>query len=321
MACKYLGETIDIHAGGQDLMFPHHENEIAQSETRNGKKFANYWMHNGYITIDDEKMSKSKGNFFTVRDILKEYEGEVVRFFLLSGHYRNPVNFSREMMEQAKNGLTRIKNAEATLKHLINSGSLKVLEQKDAEPEVADGRVTLIGGSLKASGQKDAEPEVADGRVTPTGDGREDLICTDGGESTDGVRAAGEDDENKVLYELKQLRLSFNSAMDDDLNTADAISFIFEMVSTINAAITEGLSVSFAQRCLKMLRELADILGILPEEEQDAIDSDIMALVNEREEARKSKNFARADEIRDIFKGKGIILKDTPQGIQIVTFH
>ncbi|GHU48954.1 cysteine--tRNA ligase [Clostridia bacterium] len=251
MSKKYLGETIDIHAGGQDLTFPHHENEIAQSEACNGKPFANYWMHNGYITIDDEKMSKSKGNFFTVRDILKDYDGETIRFFLLSGHYRSPINFSRDMMEQAKNGLARMKNAKGTLRHLIDTTTVEASE-------------------------------------------RESLI------------------------DLEQYRLKFKCAMEDDLNTADAISAIFELISEINAAIRDGASAGFARVCLEILNELSEVLGLLMEEQGEETDDEILALVEERQEARKSKNFARADEIRDILKGKGIVLKDTPQGVQIV---
>jgi len=256
MANKYLGETIDIHAGGQDLIFPHHENEIAQSEAKSGKQFANYWMHNGYITINNEKMSKSLDNFFTVREILQEYDGETIRFFLLAGHYRNPVNFSREMMEQAKSSLGRIKNAIGTLNHLT---------------------MTLSNEGMDVS-----------------------------------------ETEHTALAEIAAFKESFCDAMEDDLNTADAISFIFEMVSRINTAITDGASLVFVHKSLDILKELTKILGIMPEEEQELIDQDIMELINEREEARKAKNFARSDEIRDLLKGRGITIKDTPQGVQII---
>ena len=242
MSKKHLGDTIDIHAGGQDLQFPHHENEIAQSECCNGVPFANYWMHNGYITIDNEKMSKSKGNFFTVRDILKEYDGEVMRFFLLSGHYRNPINFSDSLMEQAKAGLGRMRNAKETLKHLIANGN---------------------------------------------------------GEMTDA--------EKEALAGYDKYRQEFISAMDDDLNTADAISAIFELITVINTAVRDGASREFAEKSLDTLMELASIVGLLHQ-----------ALVDERQEARKAKNFARADEIRDMLKARGITLKDTPQGVQII---
>ncbi|MBN7774427.1 cysteine--tRNA ligase [Clostridium aminobutyricum] len=254
MSKKYLGETIDIHAGGQDLAFPHHENEIAQSEAHNGKPFANYWMHNGYITIDNEKMSKSKGNFFTVRDILKDYSGEVMRFFLLSGHYRNPINFSDLLMEQAKNGLVRMQNAKANLKYLMEAGS--------------DGGIT------------ETEKETAQG--------------------------------------FGKYREEFIGAMDDDLNTADAITAVFELITAVNTAVKDGASKEFAKEAYAILMELTTVLGLLQEEEDGSIDSEIQALVDERQEARKNKNFARADEIRDLLKAKGIVLKDTPQGVQII---
>ena len=253
MSKKHLGDTIDIHAGGQDLQFPHHENEIAQSECCNGVPFANYWMHNGYITIDNEKMSKSKGNFFTVRDILKEYDGEVMRFFLLSGYYRNPINFSDSLMEQAKAGLGRMRNAKETLKHLIANGN---------------------------------------------------------GEMTDA--------EKEALAGYDKYRQKFISAMDDDLNTADAISAIFELITVINTAVRDGASREFAEKSLDTLMELASIVGLLQQDADKAVDDDIQALVDERQEARKAKNFARADEIRDMLKARGITLKDTPQGVQII---
>ena len=253
MSKKHLGDTIDIHAGGQDLQFPHHENEIEQSECCNGVPFANYWMHNGYITIDNEKMSKSKGNFFTVRDILKEYDGEVMRFFLLSGHYRNPINFSDSLMEQAKAGLGRMRNAKENLKHLIANG---------------EGEVT--------------------------------------------------DAEKEALAGYEKYRQEFIEAMDDDLNTADAISAIFELVTAINTAVKDGASKEFAQKSLDTLMELATVVGLLQQDADEAVDDDIQALVDERQEARKAKNFARADEIRDMLKARGITLKDTPQGVQII---
>lgn len=253
MANKYLGKTIDIHSGGLDLIFPHHENEIAQSECCNGVPFANYWMHNGYITIDNEKMSKSKGNFFTVRDILKDYDGEVIRFFLLSGHYRNPINFSDTLMEQAKAGLARMQHAKENLKHLIATG---------------EGTMT--------------------------------------------------DEEKKELEGYDKYRQEFITAMDDDLNTADAISAIFELITAINTDVRNGASKEFAEKCLDILMELASVVGLLQKEEDDSVDEDIQALVDERQEARKAKNFARADEIRDLLKAKGITLKDTPQGVQII---
>ncbi len=254
MSTKYLGDTIDIHAGGQDLTFPHHENEIAQTEAATGKTFANYWMHNGYITIDNEKMSKSKGNFFTVRDILKDYEGEVMRFFLLSGHYRSPINFSRDLMEQAKNGLARMRNSKSNLKHLIDTGS---------------------------------------------------------GEMTE---------DEKVKYEaLEKYRDKFVAAMEDDLNTADAISAVFELIKDINTDVKDGASKAFAEKCLELLTELTGVLGLLEvsDNADEGIDDELQKLVDERQAARKAKNFKRADEIRDMLKEKGIVLEDTPQGVKI----
>ncbi len=253
MAKKYLGETIDIHAGGQDLTFPHHENEIAQSEACNGCTFANYWMHNGYITVDNQKMSKSEGNFFTVRDILEKYKGEIIRFFLLSGHYRNPINFSEELMGQAKNSLARMENGKLHLIHLINTGEGKLTEEE---------KVALEGFSI--------------------------------------------------------FKEQFIKAMDDDLNTADAITAIFGLVGAINTATKDGATKEMAEKSLEKLMELADVLGLLMDEEEDGVDSEIEKLVEERQEARKNKDFARADEIRDILKAKGITIKDTPQGVQII---
>ncbi|MGP1570102.1 MAG: cysteine--tRNA ligase [Eubacteriales bacterium] len=254
MAKKYLGETIDIHAGGQDLSFPHHENEIAQSEACNGVKFANYWMHNGYITIDNEKMSKSKGNFFTVRDILKEYAGEEIRFFLLSGHYRNPINFSDTLMQQAKAGLARIVNLRDNLKYLAS----------------------LEKGEIKQQ-------------------------------------------EKEFLASLSRYEDEFVASMEDDLNTADAITAIFEMVTAINTYIRDDRSSDFAKKALESLLKLSNVLGLLESESQgEEVSEEIKKLVEERQLARKDKNFARADEIRDLLKAQGITLKDTPQGVQII---
>ena len=254
MAKKYLGDTIDIHAGGQDLSFPHHENEIAQSEACNGATFANYWMHNGYITINNEKMSKSKGNFFTVRDILNEYDGEVIRFFLLSGHYRNPINFSDLLMEQAKAGLERITNLRDNLKYL--------------------------------AGLKKGEFTVQ---------------------------------EKEFLDSLSKYQDEFVAAMEDDLNTADAITAIFEMVTAINTYIRNDCSSAFAEEALKILLKFSNVLGLLEaDSKEEEISDEIKNLIEERQNARKEKNFARADEIRDLLKEKGITLKDTPQGVQII---
>ena len=260
MSKKHLGDTIDIHAGGQDLKFPHHENEIAQSECCNGAPFAKYWMHNEYITIRNEstgkseKMSKSLGNFFTVRDIRKEYDGEAIRFFILSGHYRNPIDFSRELMDQSVNGLERIKNCRDNLKYLSENG--------------ADG--------------EENETELA------------------------------------KLIELGTFRTKFCDAMDDDLNTADAITAVFEFVTVVNTAIAGGAKKAFAAKALAELEEFCEVLGILQKAEDESISDDIQALIDERQAARKAKNWARADEIRDMLKAQGITLKDTPQGVQII---
>ena len=255
MAKKYLGETIDIHAGGQDLVFPHHENEIAQSECANGTVFANYWMHNGYITIDDKKMSKSEGNFFTVRDILEDYDGETIRYFLLAGHYRSPIDFSRDLMEQSKSALSRMYNAKEWLEHLAEKADLPF---------------------------------------------------------TDGDRAD--------LEALGSHREKFIRAMDDDMNTADAIAAIFELIAEVNKKTREDVSREYAKGALALLLELTGVLGLLGTQNAGEGDDDaeVQALIEERGKARAEKNWARADEIRDLLMAKGIVLKDTPQGVQII---
>ncbi|MDO4394302.1 MAG: cysteine--tRNA ligase [Bacillota bacterium] len=255
MSKKYLGNTIDIHCGGEDLQFPHHENEIAQSEAHNGCEFAHYWMHNGYINIDGQKMSKSLGNFKTVRDLLENYDGEVLRFLILSGHYRGPIDFNPEILTQSSNGLKRMRNAKSNLKHLIASGS----------------------GTMN-------------------------------------------DEEKAELENLNQYREKFIAAMDDDLNTADAISAVFELITAINTAVSGGASKEFAQKSMDLLMELTAVLGLIQQdiEETVEIDDELQALIDERQQARKDKNFARADEIRDMLKAQGITLKDTPQGVQVI---
>ena len=254
MSKKHLGETIDIHAGGQDLQFPHHENEIAQSECCNGVPFAHYWMHNEYININGIKMSKSLGNFKTVRDLLSVYDGEVLRFLILSGHYRNPIDFGEEIIEQSKNGLARLANCKQNLEFLAKEGS--------------------------------------EGSMTDT--------------------------EKEALAGYDKHRQAFIEAMDDDLNTADGISAIFELVTSINTAVKDGATKEFAKASLDTLMEFADVVGLLQTKDDDGIDPEIQKLVDERQEARRARNFARADEIRDILKEKGITLKDTPQGVQII---
>ena len=252
MSKKYLGEEIDIHAGGEDLIFPHHENEIAQSEAANGKPFAKYWMHNGFLNIDNKKMSKSLGNFFTVRDISEKYDLQVLRFFMLSAHYRSPLNFSAELMEAAKNGLERIVTCVSNLNFLLE----------------------------KAQTQ---EPGA---------------------------------DEEKALVQAKEYVTKFDEAMDDDFNTADAISAIFELVKFANTSVGEGASAAFIRALKDEIVELMDICGLTAERQQEMLDEEIESLIQERQDARKAKNFARADEIRDLLAGKGIVLEDTREGVK-----
>ena len=254
MARKHLGTTIDIHGGGQDLTFPHHENEIAQSEACNGVPFANYWMHNGYINVDGKKMSKSLNNFFTVRDIREQYSGDVIRFFLLSGHYRSPINFSDTLMEQSKQGYERIATAIETLEFLGSNGSDEPMEG-----------------------------------------------------------------ETEMLKALDKHKEKFIEVMDDDLNTADGIAAIFELVSDVNLAVKDGSSKSYAKAALAKIKELTEVLGLFGgKDEEEGLGDDIQALIDERQAARKEKNWARADEIRDQLAAMGITLKDTPQGVQVI---
>ncbi len=252
MSKKYLGEQIDIHAGGEDLIFPHHENEIAQSEAANGKEFAKYWMHNGFLNIDNKKMSKSEGNFFTVRDISKKYDLQVLRFFMLSAHYRSPINFSAELMEAAKNGLERILTAVDNLNHLLENADTGVMT------DVEQDNISKIN----------------------------------------------------VLVE------KYKSAMEDDFNTADAISVIFELVKLANTTADEKSSKEYLEALKNQIVTLSDVLGIITEKEKEILDSEIEQLIAERQAARKEKNFARADEIRAELLEKGIILEDTREGVK-----
>ncbi len=252
MAKKYLGEQIDIHAGGEDLIFPHHENEIAQSEAANGKEFAKYWMHNAFLNIDNKKMSKSAGNFFTVREISEKYDLQVIRFFMLSAHYRSPLNFSAELVEASKNGLERILTAVDHLNHL--------LEGKE-EPEITEK-------------------------------------------------------EKELLVFAKEYGSKFEMAMEDDFNTADAISAVFELVKFINTNSDGGNSAFYLQKLKAMLLQYCDILGIIAEREKGLLAEDVEALIAERQQARKEKNFARADEIRKELLEQGIVLEDTREGVK-----
>ena len=252
MSKKYLGEEIDIHAGGEDLIFPHHENEIAQSECCNGKIFARYWMHNGFLNIDNRKMSKSLGNFRTVREISEQYDLQVLRFFMLSAHYRSPLNFSAELMEASKNGLERILNATDNLKHLIASVAAEEMSAEEKE----------------AFSKTDAYVE------------------------------------------------EFEKAMDDDFNTADAIAAIFELVKYANTTATAESSKEYLRGLLDRIVKLGDVLGLILDKKEELLDADIEKLIEERQAARKAKDFARADAIRDELLEKGIILKDTREGVQ-----
>ena len=250
MSKKYLGEQIDIHAGGEDLIFPHHENEIAQSEACNDKEFAHYWMHNGFLNINNVKMSKSLGNFFTVREIAEKYDLQVLRFFMLSAHYRSPLNFSAELMEASRNGLERILTAIDRLRTLNLQGD----------------------------------------------------ACTE--------------EENEQIKSFDALVAKYEAAMEDDFNTADAISAIFEMVKAANIHVTENSTAAFRDQVLSEIIKLCDVLGIKTEKKEELLDDEIQTLIDERQAARKAKNFARADEIRDELLAKGIILKDTREGVK-----
>ncbi len=252
MSKKYLGDEIDIHAGGEDLIFPHHENEIAQSEAANGCEFSKYWMHNGFLNINNKKMSKSLGNFFTVRDISEKYDLQVLRFFMLSAHYRSPLNFSDDLMESAKNGLERIITSGAKIRDIISNGK--------------DGKVT--------------------------------------------------DAEAKLLDEAKEYITNFEEAIDDDCNTAHAISSVFELVKFANSNLNEGSTKEFATGVYEILDKLCNVLGIILEKEEEKVgDEDyIEEMIAKRAQAKKDRDFAMADQIRDELAAKGIVLKDTREG-------
>ena len=252
MSKKYLGEQIDIHAGGEDLIFPHHENEIAQSEAANGKEFARYWMHNGFLNIDNRKMSKSLGNFFTVREISEKYDLQVLRFFMLSAHYRSPLNFSAELMEAAKNGLERILTAADNLKFLAGNASSEVMT----------------------------------------------------------------DEEKELFLKTQEYTDSFERAMDDDFNTADAIAAVFELVKYINTTADGTRSKEYLDSLYKRLESLTDVLGIIIENKEEMLDEEIEAMIEKRQAARKERNFALADQIRDELLARGIILEDTREGVK-----
>lgn len=252
MSKKYLGDQIDIHAGGEDLVFPHHENEIAQSEACNGKEFSKYWMHNAFLNIDNHKMSKSLGNFRTVREISEQYDLQVLRFFMLSAHYRSPLNFSAELMEASKNGLERIVNAADNLKFLM------------------------------------------------------------GNAKTEAITA----EETEKFAKTEEFVKGFEDAMEDDFNTADAVAAVFDLVKYINTNTDADSSKEYLKEMFDLLVKLTDVLGLIVDKEEDILEEDIEKLIEERQAARKAKDFARADAIRDELLAKGIILKDTREGVQ-----
>lgn len=252
MVRRYLGTTIDIHCGGQDLIFPHHENEIAQSECCNDAPFANYWMHNGYINVDNKKMSKSLGNFFTVKDVAEKYGYEPIRYLMISAHYRSPINYSVEMIEQSKSSLERLYNARENLEFYI--------ENAEVNSQPAD---------------------------------------------------------EKVFSLIEERKAKFIEAMDDDLNTADALAAVFELVRDIFSSVIEGkASKNAAVKTLGIFDELVDVLGLLYNKRDKSLDGEVEELINKRNEARKAKDWARADAIRDELKNMGIVLEDTPQGVK-----
>ena len=257
MAKKLLGDTIDIHAGGMDLAFPHHENEIAQSEALTGKTFANYWMHAAFLNVNNQKMSKSLNNFLTARDALKEYEADVIRFLMLSGHYRIQLNFSSDLLESAKASIERLYNAIGNLENLLS--------------EVKVEKMT--------------------------------------------------DDEAKYLESLDGYRQKYIAKMDDDFNTADAISVLFDLIKDININVGINSSKELCQKALDVIRELGMPLGILQNSTKENVEEGIEALIAERQQARKDRNFALADKIRDDLKAQGIELLDTPQGVRWKKIH
>lgn len=252
MSKKYLGEQIDIHAGGEDLVFPHHENEIAQSEAANGKEFAKYWMHNAFLNIDNKKMSKSLGNFRTVREISEQYDLQVLRFFMLSAHYRSPLNFSADLMEASKNGLERIVNAAENLKY----------KRKNAKTE------------------------------------------------------AMTEEEKSAYAQTEEFVKEFEDAMDDDFNTADAVAAVFDLVKYLNTNTSEESSGEYLDALLKRLVTLTDVLGLIVDKKEEMLAEDIEKMIEERQAARRAKDFAKADAIRDELLSRGIILEDTREGVK-----
>lgn len=252
MAKKLLGETIDIHAGGMDLAFPHHENEIAQSEALTGKPFANYWLHGAFLNVDNKKMSKSLNNFFTAREMLEEYEADVIRFLLLSGHYRIQINFSKELLDSAKASIERLYNGIGNLENLMSEVSKEYMDE----------------------------------------------------------------DEKNYLSSLDKYRKRYIEKMDDDFNTADAISVLFDLVKDINTNVTINSSKELCEKALEIIRELGAPLGILQKSTKVSLEDEVEELIKQRQDARKNRDFALADKIRDDLKARGIVLEDTPQGVR-----
>lgn len=252
MVKKLLGDTIDIHAGGMDLSFPHHENEVAQSEALTGKPFANYWLHSAYINVNNQKMSKSLNNFFTAREVLKEYDAEVIRFFMMSAHYRIQINFSKDLLESAKASLERLYNAVSNLENLMDEVSIEKMNE----------------------------------------------------------------DETKYISSLDEYRQKYIYKMDDDFNTADAITVLFELTKSTNTNITINSSKEVITKALEIIRELGKPLGILQKSTKLSLEEEIESLIQERQNARKNKDFALSDKIRDELKERGIVLEDTPQGVR-----
>lgn len=252
MAKKLLGDTIDIHAGGMDLEFPHHENEIAQSESLTGKTFANYWLHSAYIMVDKQKMSKSLNNFFTARDVLKKYDSDVIRFFMLSAHYRTQINYSKELLDSAKASVERLYNTIGNLENLIDEVS------------------------------------------------REDM----------------NEEEKEYINSLNKYREKYIQKMDDDFNTADAITVLFELSKDLNTNLNINSSKEVLSKALEVLRELGAPLGILQKSTKGSLEDEVETLIEARQKARKERDFAMADKIRDDLKARGIILEDTPQGVR-----
>ena len=252
MAKDILGDTIDIHAGGMDLAFPHHENEIAQSEAITGKTFANYWMHSAYINVNNQKMSKSLNNFFTAREVLEKYDADVIRFFMLSAHYRTQINFSKELLDSAKASVERLYNGISNLENLLDEVSIEKMN----------------------------------------------------------------DEEKEYLESLSKYREKFIEKMDDDFNTADAITVLFELTKDTNTNININSSKELISNALKLIRELGKPLGMLQKSTKVSLEEEVEQLIQERQNARKNKDFALADKIRDDLKSRGIILEDTPQGVR-----